>query len=122
MNDFLLLALLLFSKHFIFDFPLQFPYHYLNKGTYFHPGGVFHALNHGAGTAACLVLVLDTPLTALTLGLLDMLLHYHIDWAKMNLNKRLGYGPTTSEKFWWLLGLDQYLHALTYIGIIWIAL
>jgi hypothetical protein len=35
----------------------------------------------------------------------------------MNLNKKLGWGPTTHEQFWWLLGLDQLLHALTYITI-----
>jgi hypothetical protein len=34
----------------------------------------------------------------------------------MNLNARYQLGPTTSEKFWWLVGLDQYLHALTYLG------
>ena len=51
-------------------------------------------------------------------GLIDMFIHYHIDWAKMNLNAKLGWGPTTHEQFWWLLGLDQFLHSLTYIGIV----
>lgn len=27
----------------------------------------------------------------------------------------------TSEKFWWLLGFDQYLHYMTYILLIYIA-
>lgn len=117
----LILAVLLFTKHFIVDFPLQFPYNYLNKGTYLHAGGVLHALAHGLATTACFAAVLGPSEIAVALGALDMFLHYHIDWAKMNLNKRLGYGPTTSEKFWWLLGLDQYLHALTYIGLIWIS-
>ena len=48
----------------------------------------------------------------------DTFIHYHIDWAKMNLNARMGWGANTHEQFWWLLGLDQYLHALTYIGLI----
>jgi Protein of unknown function (DUF3307) len=117
----LILAVLLFTKHFIVDFPLQFPYNYLNKGTYGHAGGVLHAAAHGLATSACFAAVMGPGFLALGLGLLDAVLHYHIDWAKMNLNKRLGYGPTTSEKFWWLLGLDQYLHALTYIGLIWIS-
>ena len=57
-----------------------------------------------------------TPL-ALWIAFVDALIHYHVDWAKMNLNSRLGWGPNTHEQFWWLLGLDQYLHYITYIGL-----
>lgn len=57
-------------------------------------------------------------MTCLILGLVDSIIHYHIDWAKMNLNAKMGWGPKTHEEFWWLLGIDQYLHALTYIGLI----
>ena len=70
---------------------------------------------HGISTSLIFAFV-TTPLLAICLGVADFLLHYHIDWAKMNLNKKLGYGPTTHEQFWWLLGLDQLLHALTYLG------
>lgn len=111
----LFILTLLFTKHFIVDFPLQVPYHYLNKGTYAHLGGIQHAMFHGIGTM--IVSFFFAPTMWLWLGLLDAFLHYHIDWAKMNLNSKLGYGPLTSEKFWWLLGLDQYLHTLTYIGL-----
>ena len=55
---------------------------------------------------------------AILVGLADAVLHYHIDWAKMNINKKMGWGPTTHEEFWWLTGLDQFLHALTYIGLV----
>ena len=51
-------------------------------------------------------------------GAIDFAIHYHVDWAKMNLNAKLGWGPTTHEQFWWLLGLDQFLHALTYIMLV----
>lgn len=37
----------------------------------------------------------------------------------MNLNRRLGWSPTTHEQFWWLLGLDQWLHNMTYAAIVW---
>jgi hypothetical protein len=106
---------LLTIKHFIVDFPLQQKYMYSNKGTYGHPGGLLHALLHGVGTWICLI-----PFTkiALILATVDLLVHYHIDWAKMNLNEKLGWGPTTHEQFWWLLGFDQFLHTLTYIGIL----
>lgn len=54
------------------------------------------------------------------LGLIDFVIHYHIDWAKMNLNAKMGWGANTHEEFWWLLGLDQFLHALTYVGLVYL--
>ena len=116
MNEILLLVFLLFTKHFIIDFPLQGRFQWSNKGTYGHPGGVLHAWLHGMGTLLCFYWF--APVAAWYLALADMIIHYHIDWAKMNLNAKLGWGPNTHEQFWWLLGLDQYLHALTYIGLI----
>lgn len=113
MNDSLILITLLFTKHFIVDFPLQTRYQWSNKGTYGHGGGILHAWLHGMGTLLCFYWF--APVAAWYLALADMVIHYHIDWAKMNLNAKLGWGPTTHEQFWWLLGLDQFLHALTYI-------
>ena len=113
MNDSLILILLLFSKHFLIDFPLQTKFQYSNKGTYGHPGGILHASLHGIGTYICIFWF--APVAAIYLALADMFVHYHIDWAKMNLNSKLGWSPTTHEQFWWLLGLDQYLHAVTYV-------
>ncbi len=114
MDTTLLILFLLFTKHFVIDFPLQKPYQWMNKGTYGHPGGLLHSGLHGLGTLLCLIMF--TPY-ALGLAVLDFAVHYHIDWAKMNLNSKMGWGANTHEEFWWLLGLDQYLHALTYIGI-----
>ena len=107
----------LFSiKHFVIDFLLQFRYQWSNKGTYGHPGGLLHAGLHGIGTALCLLMFPWS--TILFLAGLDAVIHYHIDWAKMNINARMGWTATTHEQFWWLLGLDQLLHVLTYILII----
>lgn len=116
MNDTLILIAFLFTKHFVVDFPLQKPYQYLNKGTYGHPGGILHSGLHGIFTALCFMWY--APVAAIYLGLIDMLVHYHIDWAKMNINKKYGWGANTDEQFWWLLGLDQFLHALTYVGLV----
>ena len=113
----LCLLLGLFTKHFVVDFPLQVAYQYKNKGTYGHPGGILHAGLHAAGTYLVLYWFAG-PIVAMFLALIDGLIHYHIDWAKMNLNKKLGWGPTTHKQFWWLLGVDQFLHALTYIGLV----
>ena len=114
--DIIFLLLALFTKHFIIDFPLQTKYQWSNKGTYGHPGGILHAGLHGLGTFLCFVWI-ALP-TAIIAGLIDMLLHYHIDWVKMNLNRIKKWAPTTHEPFSWLLGADQYLHALTYIGLV----
>lgn len=114
----LTLITLLTIKHFICDFPLQsFPYMYRNKGTYGHPGGILHASVHAIGT---LIVLLPFTGLALILAVLDMVVHYHIDWAKMNVNAKFGWKPDNSEWFWVSLGVDQLLHYLTYIGIVYI--
>jgi hypothetical protein len=112
----LLVLLALQFKHFIVDFLLQTRYQWSNKGTYGHPGGILHAGLHGVGTYLCVALV-TRPDIALGLALVDWLVHYHIDWAKMQLNSRLGLTPADS-RFWVLLGLDQLLHQLTYVAFL----
>lgn len=116
LNNILLLAILLATKHFIIDFPLQTKYQYLNKGKYGHPGGLIHAALHALGTFACVLAVGGIQLAAVA-AIFDAVVHYHIDWAKTQINTVMGWRCDTREEFWWLLGLDQYLHALTYIGI-----
>jgi hypothetical protein len=108
---------LLSIKHFIVDFLLQRPYHYENKGIYGHPGGVQHAIFHGVGTTMCFILW--APFLAVILGVIDALVHYHIDWAKVQLNIHYNLTPD-NEKFWWLLGADQLAHYLTYILLVWL--
>lgn len=115
MTTIIILLTLLGIKHFVVDFLLQRKYQYSNKGKYGHPGGLLHAGLHGIGTWLCLVAL--SPL-ALVLAIADAVAHYHIDWAKTNINQKMGWGPNTHEEFWWLLGLDQLLHYLTYVVII----
>jgi Protein of unknown function (DUF3307) len=116
-NTAFLPLLWLFVKHFICDFPLQaFPYLYRNKGTYLHVGGLLHAALHGLGTF--IVLLAFDSSNAIIFAGIDFFVHYHIDWAKMNLNKHFRFTPDNSEWFWILLGFDQLLHHLTYFGIV----
>lgn len=104
-------------KHFIADFPLQGPFQYRNKGTLGHPGGLLHAMIHMAFTAVILTSfgVHDVYFYCVIEGLA----HYFIDFAKLNINKALGWGPLVCEQYWWLLGFDQLLHYMTYVWIIW---
>jgi hypothetical protein len=106
-------------KHFICDFPLQaFPWMYRNKGTYGHPGGLVHAAIHGIGTALIILFLL--PTSFLWIAILDAILHYHIDFGKVQLTRRFNLKPDNSEWFWILLGIDQLLHSLTYFWFVFI--
>ena len=109
---------LLFTKHLIIDFPLQTPYQWMNKGTYGHPGGLLHAGLHALGTLFVFLIVGASIEGAIILAVIDGIVHYHIDWAKMNINSRYGWKADTSPHFWTLLGINQYLHALTYLLLV----
>lgn len=119
----LIILLIAFQvKHFVVDFLLQSKYQYLNKGIYWHPGGWLHAALHGAGTLAILLWCMMPIGMASIVMLAEIFIHHLVDWSKVNINKKLGWGPTTHEEFWWLLGFDQLLHQLTYVGIIGVVL
>lgn len=109
----------LFIKHFVVDYPLQGPYQYRNKGTYGHFGGILHSGLHGISTTAILLIMFPAfPTSAIFLGFIDFTIHYHVDWMKVWVNRLMNWTPTTSEQFWWLLGFDQLLHTLTYVGFV----
>ena len=120
MNNIEIVISLLLLKHFFVDFPFQTKYQWSNKGTYGHCGGLLHAFLHGIFTVACLHWFIGD--VAFFIGLLDAVIHYHVDWIKMNLNTKMGWSATTHEEFWWLLGLDQLIHGLTYVGLLHIAM
>lgn len=114
--DIILLLVLLQVKHFIADFLLQFPYMIAEKGTYWAEGGRHHALLHTAGTFLALATVmLESIDLAVYLAFLDGVIHYHIDWVKMNLSRGL---LPSDNAFWAWLGFDQALHQLTYLLLV----
>lgn len=111
------LLVLLFVKHFIVDFVLQTDEQIRSKGIYLEWPGIVHSLQHGLGTFVVFFIFLD-PLTSLLVAVIDAIFHYHIDWAKININKHNNYTPV-DKKFWVWLGADQLAHSLTYIWLIW---
>ncbi len=118
----LLMAMTLFAaKHFVADFALQTRWMLRGKGIYGHPGGVAHAGLHMLGSLPALAVLGLAPIAILLLVLAEGILHYLIDWGKEQLTQRLGTSPQ-DRKVWLLLGVDQLLHYLTYIGLIFIAL
>lgn len=115
MNSILLFLLLLQIKHLYVDFYNQSYNEILAKKIYGDFLGIWHSLKHGLGTIICAMLVLELEyyniIFAFILGIIDFVLHYHIDWYKSN------YGESDSNKkeFWTWLGFDQMLHQITYI-------
>lgn len=111
------LLILLQIKHWYIDFVNQSMEEVNHKGIYLKWFGVKHSLKQGLGTALCLLMVTGWGYLTfcLILGAIDFLLHYHIDWCKMNYGNRDIQNP----KFWNHLGLDQMAHQVTYIGIAW---
>jgi hypothetical protein len=126
LHDALILLILLQVKHFVCDWLYQPPYMYLNKGTFGHPGGLIHALWQGVGTAICLAFMpwgwpwQDVLYLIIQFAAGELFIHYMVDYGKMNLNRIMKWGPTTSEWFWRLTGFDQLLHQLTYVLVIWV--
>jgi hypothetical protein len=112
----LLTLALLFVKHWYVDFVNQDEDEVKHKGIYLHWIGVRHSLKHGLITAFIFSFVLVDTEFALLLGMADFLLHYHIDWIKMNYSNR----DITTPQFWNHLGLDQLAHYLVYLGLVWV--
>lgn len=109
----LMILCLLFTKHFLADFPLQNEY-MLRKNA--DEGWVLPLLTHTALHAVLTIFVLaffiDWQLVFI-LGALDFAAHTCIDAWKA----RLARYPITTKAFWTSLGFNQWLHAITYLQI-----
>ena len=100
----------LMIKHFIVDLGMQ---QYLGpraKHKWLGDGHT-HYLHHGITTM--FVALWFAPQIAVVLGLLDYVIHWHIDWGKHHLNRFLKC-EARSVTWWWTNVLDQCLHVLTY--------
>lgn len=126
--EILTLLLIFQAKHLIADYYLQFPYMYKNKGKeegWFIP--LFnHSLVHASMTFIIIFIYFLVPgnlhktgtnyavFLTFALPLFDLITHFVTDRWKAT---RKG-GPDTSE-FWRNLGIDQYIHHVVGIIIIW---
>ena len=108
----------LFVKHTIADFFLQTAYQYRNKGIYGHPGGLLHAGIHAVLTLPVYLLLAPATLfMALVIPVGEFAVHYHVDWTKEQIVKR-AHLSVDQAWYWRVFGVDQLMHALTYIVII----
>jgi hypothetical protein len=102
------------SKHFLCDFVLQTSYQAVNKGTYGHPGGLIHAGLHFLGSIPAILLLTRSPLLIGALLFGELLVHYHADWLKEQINRARGLGYE-HMLFWVVFGADQFVHQMTYV-------
>jgi hypothetical protein len=110
----------LLAKHAVADFGLQPQLIYNQKGIYGAGGGLLHAFIHIFLTLP-VFLLFPTGTVGLAAALLagEFIVHYHIDWAKDQIVRHNGW-KLSDRQYWCALGLDQLLHGLTYIAILWI--
>ena len=112
--EILLLILLLQCKHCYADFKIQTYIQTVRKGIYRDPVGISHSIDHIWTTYVVLGLFsIFYPLNLLSvilIGIIEGIVHYHIDWFKV----RYGSKDSTSPIFWTQFGLDQLAHQATY--------
>jgi hypothetical protein len=120
LSSLLLFLALLQVKHWYIDFVDQTNDEVISKGIYGDRAGIYHSLKQGAGTFVVVIIVAGWYwiLWALLLAFIDFVTHYHIDWTKININKKRNLTPN-DKAFWMWLGLDQLAHQLTYLGLAW---
>ncbi len=77
-----------------------------------------HAGLHGLLSLPVLLLVAPfAPGLFMVILIFEMVLHYHIDWAKAQIVSRRGIDERDSA-YWHYLGLDQAAHQLTYVAML----
>lgn len=114
------LMTLFMVKHTVADYFMQYSWMIKDKGTYGAKGGLAHAGYHGFLTFLVLLTVPCATWSAIIgFAVADSIIHYHIDYAKSNIWKSKGY-TSMDQMFWVTHGVDQLLHLLTYIGIIYL--
>ena len=113
--DILILLVAFQLKHLVADYYLQFPYMYENKGK---PTGwvmplVHHSEVHAAFTLFIIGLYAEGIMIPLAAMLFDFTTHFITDrWKAIKKD-----GPDTSA-FWYSLGIDQMVHHIVGILII----
>lgn len=110
------LLFLLFVKHWYVDFVNQSMDEVHSKAIYGSPLGMWHSIKHGIGTFIVFWVTDITLIGVAILAIIDTVIHYHVDWLKMNKGNR----DITTPQFWNHLGLDQLAHYTTYLILVWL--
>jgi hypothetical protein len=108
-------------KHFVADYLLQPAWIIRGKGDFRKPGGYIHAGVHACGSMPVLYLGGSSGLGIASLAAAEFVIHYLVDHLKA-IDSRRRPRPTTTKGFWALHGFDQFLHHLTYSGMLFVIL
>lgn len=113
--------LILFQlKQYLGDFVLQTKY-MLQKGaegwSFLYPL-LLHSAIHG--TMTMLILFFVSP-DYWWFGIIDFLIHALMDWIKAAPQYLGRYNDIRTDLYWRIFGLDQMVHHLTHVGLIWLA-
>ncbi len=111
----LLILALLQVKHWLVDFVFQTNEMIQWKGVYGDRRGLAHSIQHGVWSALVLVGfvvggVISIPMM-ITAILLEVAVHYHIDFLKQN----WGEQDPMKKPYWMHLGFDQMAHQIWYL-------
>jgi len=114
----LLLLCLLQIKHMFADYYLQTPKMLSGRGEYMHMGRAQHAGVHVIGSVL-VFLVVGAPLAfILIICAMEWFIHFNIDYIKAAYSDKNRLQPNQAA-FWRAAGLDQLLHKLTYVAMVW---
>jgi hypothetical protein len=108
-------------KHFVADYLLQPAWMVANKRDWRHAAGYVHAAIH-SGLTLLVLLAVGTPVPlAPGLAAGEFAIHFGLDFAKAHYSEGVR-SASRPGLYWAQHGLDQLLHQLTYVGIIFIVL
>ncbi|MEP0960779.1 MAG: DUF3307 domain-containing protein [Roseobacter sp.] len=115
----LLLLLILFQvKHMFADFFLQTRIMLDGRETYIHLGRFLHAGVHAVGSGLALSFVGSSLMFVFSVMIFEWVAHFHIDWWKGRYTEDRKLTPDDAA-FWRATGMDQALHQVTYVVMIW---
>lgn len=115
----MVLLCLLQIKHMLGDFFFQTKIMLEGRSQYAHFGRALHAGVHVIGSIVAF-LIIGAPLSfIIPLVIAEGIVHFHIDWWKGRHTSEQSLTPADAG-FWRATGVDQTLHQLTYVAMIWI--
>jgi hypothetical protein len=118
-----IILLILFQiKHWYADFHIQTYAQTVRKGVWLDLTGISHTLDHVY--ASLIVLLTFSYFYSVSVNIIFLLvfveglIHYLVDYVKV----RYGTKDSATPKYWSQFGLDQLVHQLTYLGMVYFLL
>ena len=118
-----IILLFLFQiKHWYADFHIQTYAQTVRKGVWLDVIGISHSIDHVY--TSLIVLLTFSYFYSVSVSVIFLLvfvegfIHYLVDYVKV----RYGTKDSTIPKYWSQFGLDQLVHQLTYLGMVYFLL